>query len=80
MYIYECIHTYIHTRILCVDTHIDTHIYSGAVKYDALKMCTELLQIIPLVNVNGLRFLNENDESSNADMFVGHTFYFCCVK
>lgn len=48
--------------------------------YDAWKMYTELLEIIPLVNVNGLKFWNENDESSNAAMFVGHTFYFCCVK
>lgn len=71
---------YTHTYTVCGHAYRHTHIYSGAVKYDALKMCTELLQIIPLVNVNGLRFLNENDESSNADMFVGHTFYFCCVK
>jgi len=56
------------------------YLYRSTVIYDALKMCTELLEISPLINANGLKFLNENNLSPNAVMSVGLTFYFCCVK
>jgi len=47
--------------------------------YDVLKMCTELSEISPLLNVNCLKFLNENDESPDAGLPVGCTFCLCCV-
>lgn len=37
------------------------YLYRSTVIYDALKMCTELLEISPLINANGLKFLNENN-------------------
>lgn len=39
---------YTHTYTVCGHAYRHTHIYSGAVKYDALKMCTGVLNYYKL--------------------------------